>query len=80
MYVEPSDYFERRRHHHGVDLDHVREALANEAYREQQQDGRVRVWGYVEEFGKHVRVVLLQDGFTVLNAFPDRSFKPPPKR
>lgn len=77
VYLEFTDYFESRRRHHGVDPSHVQEALVNEVYRVRQPDGRLRVWGYVAHFNRYVRVVLLEDGFTVLNAFPDRSFKRP---
>ena len=38
-----------------------------------QSDGRIRVWGRVEALGNRaLRVVLLPDGRTVLNAFLDR--------
>jgi hypothetical protein len=41
-----------------------------------QQDGRIRRWGRIREFGDQaLRVVLLPDGETVHNAFSDRSFK-----
>lgn len=40
-----------------------------------QADGRIRKWGFVEEVGKYLRVVLLDDGETVHNAFFDRTFK-----
>jgi len=41
-----------------------------------QQDGRIRRWGRIREFGNQaLRVVLLPDGETVHNAFFDRSFK-----
>jgi hypothetical protein len=80
VYIETTDYFERRKHQHGIDAEVVLTALANEVHRERQQDGRIRVWGYVDAFRKYVRVILLEDGFTVLNAFPDRSFKPPKDR
>jgi len=39
-----------------------------------QADGRIRKWSYVEETGKYLRVILLEDGETVHNAFFDRSF------
>lgn len=42
--------------------------------REVQADGRIRFWVYVPELGRHLRVVTLDDGETVHNAFPDRSF------
>lgn len=40
-----------------------------------QQDGRVRKWAYIEEEGKNLRVILLEDGETVHNAFLDRNHK-----
>ncbi len=41
-----------------------------------QDDGRVRCWSKIKERdGKYLRVVLLEDGETVHNAFFDRSFK-----
>ncbi len=40
-----------------------------------QSDGRIRRWGRVAEAGnRYLRVVLLEDGETVHNAFFDRSF------
>jgi hypothetical protein len=50
-------------------------ALQNPARREIQPDGRIRQWAFIEELGKYLRVVTLEDGETVLNAFPDRNFK-----
>ena len=43
---------------------------------EVQPDGRRRLWGFCPALGKYLRVVTLDDGRTVHNAFPDRSFKP----
>ena|SRR5450759_922153 len=43
--------------------------------RDPQADGRIRFWGIVPELGNRVlRVVTLEDGTTVHNAFPDRDF------
>jgi len=42
---------------------------------EVQSDGRIKKWSFIEEAGKHLRVILLEDGETVHNAFFDRSFK-----
>jgi hypothetical protein len=43
---------------------------------EVQPDGRVRYWGVVPELGARVlRVITLEDGETVHNAFPDRDFE-----
>lgn len=43
--------------------------------KEIQPDGRIRVWLYIEEEDKYLRVVFLEDGDTVHNAFFDRTFK-----
>jgi hypothetical protein len=40
-----------------------------------QPDGRIRYWVFIPELGKYLRVVTLEDGETVHNAFPDRDFK-----
>ena len=42
---------------------------------EVQSDGRIRKWGWITEAGKFLRVILLEDGKTVHNAFFDRSFR-----
>lgn len=42
----------------------------------QAQDGRVRHWVWIAELERYLRVVTLEDGKTVHNAFPDRRFKP----
>ena len=40
-----------------------------------QEDGRVRRWALIEEAeGRYLRVILLEDGETIHNAFFDRSF------
>jgi len=52
--------------------------VAQPIKREVQPDGRIRHWGEVAELGGRVlRVVTLEDGETILNAFPDRGFKLP---
>lgn len=39
-------------------------------YVEPQPDRRIRHWVYIMELGRYLRVVTLQDGETILNAFP----------
>jgi hypothetical protein len=51
------------------------QALINPAKKEIQSDQRVRYWIYIDELGKYLRVVTLEDGVTIHNAFPDRNFK-----
>lgn len=42
----------------------------------QSDDQRIWYWIYVPELEKYLRVVTLEDGVTLHNAFPDRRFKP----
>ncbi|MFH0925317.1 MAG: hypothetical protein V1872_06745 [bacterium] len=50
--------------------------VTNPTYEERQSDGRIRRWGRIEEAGgKYLRVILLEDGETIHNAFFDRSFR-----
>jgi hypothetical protein len=42
---------------------------------ETQSDGRIRKWAKITEADKYLRVILLEDGETVHNAFFDRSYK-----
>ena len=50
-------------------------ALAQPVRCEVQRDGRIRHWIFIPEIRQYLRVVTLQDGETVHNAFPDRRFK-----
>lgn len=53
------------------------EIIENPIRVEVQDEGRIRFWGKVQEFGGRVfRVVTLDDGITIRNAFPDSGFKP----
>ena len=59
-------------------LDAWIELAIRQPIREQRQaDGRIRRWARIDAMqGRYLRVVLLQDGETVHNAFFDRSFEP----
>jgi hypothetical protein len=49
--------------------------LASPITQETQADGRIRFWGYVDQLGgKALRVVTLEVGETIHNAFPDSGF------
>ena len=49
--------------------------INNPVREEAQTDGRVRKWAMIKEVNKYLRIILLEDGITVHNAFFDRSFK-----
>jgi hypothetical protein len=54
----------------------IREVIRNPSRRITQDDGRMKLWGKIPEAGnKYLRVVLLEDGETVHNAFFDRKYK-----
>ena len=56
-------------------LSWIRRAIKDSRYKQVQTDGRIRYYIFIKELGKYLRVVTLEDGKTVHNAFPDRNFK-----
>jgi hypothetical protein len=60
-------------------LDWCDAILAAPIRREVQEDGRVRVWGRITPPGettpRYLRVITLEDGETIHNAFFDRGFR-----
>jgi hypothetical protein len=54
----------------------IEQVVNNPERRSVQIDGRIRLWGWVPELSRWLRVVTLADGETVHNAFPDRDFDP----
>ena len=60
-----------------IRLEWCAEAIENPIKKEvQPEDGRIRHWIFVPELERYLRVVTLEDGVTLHNAFPDRRFKP----
>jgi len=53
----------------------ILETISNPSKTKVQSDGRIRKWKYIEEAEKYLRVILLEDGETIHNAFFDRSYK-----
>lgn len=58
----------------GITVELCEGVVRRAEYTEQQDDGRIRHYGFVPELGKYLRVVILEDGETVHNAMPDRNF------
>ena len=55
----------------------IEQAVRNPVREVVQADGRIRRWAQVSEAGgRYLRVVLLEDGETVHNAFFDRGYAP----
>ena len=56
--------------------DWLRLAIENPIREEIQADGRIRRWARIADFENRVlRVILLEDGVTIHNAFFDRDFE-----
>jgi len=54
----------------------IEQAILNPDAEHIQHDGRIRRWKRIEDAGgRMLRIVLLEDGETVHNAFFDRRFK-----
>jgi len=77
--MKTTQYFEFRRRL--PDRAEIRDEWIDEVIRspsktQRQSDGRIRMWAKIEEAGgRYLRVVVLEDGETVHNAFFDRSFR-----
>jgi hypothetical protein len=76
--MKTTKYFEYRRS--GKDRASIKDewinyVINNPCKVEIQSDGRIKKWAWINDAGKYLRVILLEDGETVHNAFFDRSFK-----
>lgn len=75
--MKTTDYFKQQviRKRPYIKDEWLEKAIKNPVKKEVQADGRIRAWIWAEEMGKYIRVVFLEDGETVHNAFPDRDFE-----
>jgi hypothetical protein len=69
------DYTRKRPDRAKIKEDWIKYVIDNPVKIEIQSDGRIRKWAEILEVGKYLRVILLEDGETVHNAFFDRSYK-----
>jgi hypothetical protein len=58
-----------------IKLEWIEHVVAHPIKIQRQADGRFKKWGFIQEEGKYLRVILLEDEETVHNAFFDRGFK-----
>ena len=59
----------------GIKDEWIQRVINSPFRKEVQSDKRIKIWGRIEEVDKYLRVILLEDGETVHNAFFDRTFK-----
>jgi len=69
------DYTRKRPDRSKIKEDWIKSVIEKPEKVEIQSDGRIRKWAKISEAGKYLRVILLDDGETVHNAFFDRSYK-----
>lgn len=68
--------YTRKRHDRACIKDEWIEFVIDNPIKEEvQNDGRIKKWAKINEIDKYLRIILLEDGITVHNAFFDRSFK-----
>lgn len=73
--MKTSQYFEftrKRKDRARINVAWIKLVIDNPERVEIQSDGRIRKWARIPEEGKYLRVILLEDGETVHNAFFDR--------
>lgn len=60
-----------------IKMEWCEQVIQNALHREvQPEHNRIRHFGFIDEAQKYLRVVTLEDGETIHNAFFDRDFKP----
>jgi len=69
------NYRRRRPDRKKIKDEWIQRVVGSPVRKEVQSDGRIKIWGRIAEVDKYLRVILLEDGETVHNAFFDRSFK-----
>jgi hypothetical protein len=76
--MKTTRYFEhvRKRPDRAIIRDEwIEHAVHSPVKTEMQTDGRIRKWVWIPAAGRFLRVIMLEDGETVHNAFFDRSFR-----
>jgi hypothetical protein len=73
--TEYFDYVRKRPDRAQIKEEWIEFVIENPLKTESQLDGRIRKWARIGVLDKYLRVILLEDGETVHNAFFDRSFK-----
>jgi hypothetical protein len=69
-------YTRQRSDRKSIKIEWIHYVIDNPVKEKSQSDGRIKRWANIKEANnKYLRVVLLEDGETVHNAFFDRSFK-----
>lgn len=80
MELRTTNYFKRlaeRKDRAWIKTEWIEQALRAPLRKQVQPDGRIRCWAQIPQANnRYLRVVTLEDGETVHNAFFDRNFRP----
>lgn len=71
-----SVHYSGYRSHRAISLDQAIGVVNNPVWVQIQDDGRTRYWAYLPEHRHFVRVVVEDDGETIVTAFIDSNFRP----
>ncbi|MFP4459462.1 MAG: hypothetical protein ACLFSQ_07735 [Candidatus Zixiibacteriota bacterium] len=76
--MKTTEYFKytrKRPDRRGIKDEWIMYVIKNPIEVQVQNDSRIKKWAKIEEVDKFLRVILLEDGETIHNAFFDRSYK-----
>ena len=73
--MKTTTHFERTIAERGIEREWCERVVASPIFKDTMASGRIRYYGYIEERGKDLRVVLLADGATYHTAFFDSGFR-----
>jgi len=74
-YTQYFHYMKQRPDRSKIKDEWIKFTIKNPIRTEIQSDGRIRKWAKIQDEGKYLRVIMLEDGKTVHNAFFDRNFE-----
>ena len=74
-YTQYFHYMKQRPDRSKIKEEWIKFTIKNPIRTEIQSDGRIRKWAKIQDEGKYLRVIMLEDGKTVHNAFFDRNFE-----
>ena len=76
--MKTTEYFKytrKRKDRSSIKEEWIKFVIEHPQKTEIQTDGRVKKWAKIKDVDRYLRVILLEDGETIHNAFFDRSFK-----
>ena len=76
--MKSTEYFKytrKRKDRSPIKDEWIKFVMENPLRTEIQTDGRIKKWAKIKDVDRYLRVILLEDGETVHNAFFDRSFR-----